>query len=100
MVVEKHSKTVSEYPGVLISHNISQMKKHNDKPKNVNNNSLNKSGTTAKSFQKRELREENGEKKKHMNISIVNKILTVEARLMVQNLAGRILGSQEARIIL
>lgn len=53
MVVEKHSKIVSEYPGVLISHNISQMKKHNDKPKNVNNHSLNKSGTTAKSFQKR-----------------------------------------------
>ena len=53
MVVEKHSKIVSEYPGVLISHNISQMKKHNDKPKNVNNSSLNKSGTTAKSFQKR-----------------------------------------------
>ena len=41
-----------------------------------------------------------GEKKTHMNISIVNKILTVEARLMVQNLAGRIVGSQEARIIL
>ena len=37
MVVEKHSKIVSEYPCVLISHNISQMKKHNDKPKTVNN---------------------------------------------------------------
>lgn len=35
-----------------------------------------------------------------MNISIVNKILTVEARLTVQDLAGRIRGSQEARIIL
>ena len=50
MVVEKHSKIVSEYPDVLISHNISQMKKHNDKPKNVNNHSLNKSGTTSKVF--------------------------------------------------
>lgn len=99
MVVEKHSKTVSEYPGVLISHNILQMKKHNHKPKNVNNNSLNKSGTTAKSFQKRTQGGKWG-KKKHMNISIVNKILTVKARLMVQNLAGRIVGSQEARIIL
>lgn len=57
MVVEKHSKIVSEYPGVLISHNISQMEKHNDKPKNVNNHSLNKPGTTAKSLQKNSGRE-------------------------------------------
>lgn len=51
MVVEKHSKIVSEYPGVLISHNISQMG-NKEKPKNVNSHPLNKSETTSKELRK------------------------------------------------
>lgn len=35
-----------------------------------------------------------------MNISIINKLLTVGARLMVQGQGNRIIGSQEVKIIL
>lgn len=35
-----------------------------------------------------------------MNISIINKLLTVGARLMVQGQANKIIGSQEVKIIL